>query len=163
MGRLPRLRDRWAGYGAEDREKARAAIAGLGLTALAKRNVLTLSGGEGQKTVIARALAQEGRVFLLDEATSELDLNHGVEIMTLMGEKARRDGAAVIAALHDLNLASHYCDRLVFLKDGVIEADGPPAQILTRDLLEKIYGFRARVNHGDDGTPFVLPVNSSHP
>jgi iron complex transport system ATP-binding protein len=161
MGRLPMLKDRWAGYGAEDRRKTAEVMEALGIAFLAERKVTTLSGGELQKVVIARCLAQEGDILLLDEATSGLDLNHSVEIMELMRRKADREGKIILAALHDLNLASQYCDRVLLLKDGRLCFEGTPAEALTEEALEEIYGIRAVVRMDENGRPVVLPRRSS--
>jgi iron complex transport system ATP-binding protein len=157
MGRLPHLRDRWAGYSRGDREKVEAALAALGLTRMADRNVLTLSGGEMQKVIIGRCLVQEGDVILLDEATSGLDLNHTIEIMELMRRKSGEEGKTVVAVLHDLNLAAQYCDRIVLLKDGRIRCQGLPAEVLTGEVVEEIYGVRAVVRQDEYGRPVILP------
>jgi iron complex transport system ATP-binding protein len=157
LGRLPHLRDRWAGYCRADRDKVGEALAALGLGPLADRNVLTLSGGEMQKVVIARCLVQEGDVILLDEATSGLDLNHTIEIMELMRRKAGEEGKTIVAVLHDLNLAAQYCDRIVLLKDGRLRRQGLPGEALTAEVVEEIYGVRAVVKQDEYGRPVILP------
>jgi iron complex transport system ATP-binding protein len=160
MGRLPHLRDRWAGYCRTDREKVEEALAALGLTHMADRNVMTLSGGEMQKVIIGRCLVQEGDIILLDEATSGLDLNHTIEIMELMRRKAGEEGKTVVAVLHDLNLAAQYCDRIVLLKDGRLRCQGLPAEVLTGEVVEEIYGVRAVVRQDEYGRPVILPRRS---
>ena len=157
MGRLPWLRDRWAGYDTEDKRKTEEVIEALGLGPLAERDVRHLSGGELQKTMIARALTQEGEILLLDEATSGLDINHCIEIMELMRRKTRDEGKTVIAALHDLNLAAQFCDRVIFLKKGRLHFDGPPREAFTSERIEAVYGLRVTVIHDAQGTPVVLP------
>ena len=157
MGRLPRLQDRWAGYSPEDRRKAAEVMEALGIAPLARRSLGTLSGGELQKAVIARCLVQEGDILLLDEATSGLDLNHSVEIMELMRRKARCEGKMILAVLHDLNLASQYCDRVLLLKDGRLRYEGTPAETLTEETLEEIYGIRVVVRLDENGRPVTLP------
>jgi iron complex transport system ATP-binding protein len=157
MGRLPRLKDRWSGYSAEDRRKAAEVMEILGIASMAERSVVTLSGGEMQKAVIARCLAQEGDILLLDEATSGLDLNHSVEIMELLRRKADEEGTIILAALHDLNLASQYCDRLLLLKEGRLRFQGTPQEVLTEQVVEEIYGIRAVVHIDENGHPVVLP------
>jgi iron complex transport system ATP-binding protein len=157
MGRLPHIRDRWTGYGKEDKEKVEETIKALGIADMAERDVMSLSGGEMQKVIIGRCLAQEGDILLLDEATSGLDLNHAIEIMELMRKKAVREGKTIVAVLHDLNLASQYCDRIVLLKDGRLRYQGSPAEILTEEVVEEIYGVRAAVKTDEYGRPFVLP------
>ncbi|MDR1212450.1 MAG: ABC transporter ATP-binding protein [Spirochaetaceae bacterium] len=157
MGRLPHMRDRWAGYGKADREKVEEVLEALGIADMAERNVMSLSGGETQKVVIGRCLVQEGDILLLDEATSGLDLNHSVEIMELMRRKAAGEAKTIVAVLHDLNLASQYCDRIVLLKNGRLRYQGSPSEILTGEVLEDIYGIRAVVQKDEYGKPFVLP------
>jgi iron complex transport system ATP-binding protein len=165
MGRLPRLKDRWAGYSPEDKRKAAEVMETLGIASMADRNVATLSGGELQKAVIARCLAQEGDILLLDEATSGLDLNHSVEIMELMRRKADREGKIILAVLHDVNLASQYCDRILLLKDGRLRFEGTPAEALTEETLEEIYGIRVVVKTDENGRPVALPrrVSAARP
>jgi iron complex transport system ATP-binding protein len=163
MGRLPHLKDRWAGYDGEDRRKTAEVMAVLGLAPLADRYVTQLSGGEFQKAVIGRCLVQEGDILLLDEVTTGLDLNHTIEIMELMREKADREGKTILAVLHDLNLAAQYCDRLVLLKDGRIRRQGRPAEVLTAGTVEEIYGVRAAVLTDEKGRPYVLPRRTEGP
>jgi iron complex transport system ATP-binding protein len=107
--------------------------------------------------IIARCLVQEGDIILLDEATSGLDLNHSIEIMELMRKKAAEESKTVVAVLHDLNLASQYCDRIVLLKEGRIRYQGSPREILSSEVLEDIYGIQAVVGIDAYGRPFVLP------
>jgi iron complex transport system ATP-binding protein len=157
MGRLPHMRDRWAGYGMEDHRLVTEVLRALDIEVLADRDVSCLSGGEKQKAVIGRCLVQEGDILLLDEATSGLDLNHSIEIMELMREKALAGGKAVVAVLHDLNLASQYCDRIVLFKDGRLQYQGKPAEVLTENVVEEIYGIRVVLRTDEYGRPFVLP------
>jgi iron complex transport system ATP-binding protein len=157
MGRLPHLKDRWAGYSGEDRRMVEEVLRILDMEDMADRDVMSLSGGELQKAVIGRCLVQEGDIILLDEATSGLDLNHTIEIMELMRRKADREAKTIVAVLHDLNLAAQYCDRIVLLKDGKLRYQGCPPDILTEGIVEEIYGVRAAVKIDEDGRPYVLP------
>jgi iron complex transport system ATP-binding protein len=163
MGRLPHIRDRWAGYGKEDRRKVEETLGALGIADMAERDVMSLSGGEMQKVIIGRCLVQEGDILLLDEATSGLDLNHSIEIMELMRNKAGGEGKTIVAVLHDLNLASQYCDRIVLLKNGRLRYQGSPRDILTEEVVEEIYGIRAVVKADEYGRPFVLPRRALSP
>jgi iron complex transport system ATP-binding protein len=163
MGRLPHIRDRWAGYGKEDRRKVEETLDALGIAGMAERDVTSLSGGELQKVIIGRCLVQEGDILLLDEATSGLDLNHSIEIMELMWKKAVQEGKTVVAVLHDLNLASQYCDRIVLLKNGRLRYQGSPREILCEEVVEEIYGIRAEVKTDERGRPFVLPRRAVSP
>jgi iron complex transport system ATP-binding protein len=157
MGRLPHIRDRWTGYGKADKQKVEEVLGALGIADMAERNMQSLSGGEMQKVIIGRCLVQEGDILLLDEATSGLDLNHSVEIMELMRKKADDEAKTIVAVLHDLNLASQYCDRIVLLKNGRLRYEGKPAEILTGEVVEDIYGIKAVVKTDEYGRPFVLP------
>jgi iron complex transport system ATP-binding protein len=163
MGRLPHIRDRWAGYGKADKQKVEETLDALGIAGMAERDVTSLSGGEMQKVIIGRCLVQEGDILLLDEATSGLDLNHTIEIMELMRKKADEEGKTIVAVLHDLNLASQYCDRIVLLKNGRLRYQGSPAGILTEEVVEEIYGIRAVVKTDEYGRPFVLPRRAAPP
>jgi iron complex transport system ATP-binding protein len=157
MGRLPHICSRWAGYDKQDRRKVEEALSALGIEDLADRDVTRLSGGELQKVIICRCLVQEGEVFLLDEVTSGLDLNHCIEIMELIRRKADEEGKIIVAVFHDLNLASQYCDKVLFLKNGQIYCEGNPREVLTERVIEDIYGIRPLIFKGEDDKPIVLP------
>jgi iron complex transport system ATP-binding protein len=112
---------------------------------LAERLAAELSGGERQRVFLARALAQEPRLLLLDEPTANLDLGHQVRVLELMRSLADTGGMAAIAAIHDLELAARFCDRLVLLQGGRVVAEGPPAAVVTTDRLREVYGVSALV------------------
>jgi iron complex transport system ATP-binding protein len=154
MGRNPHLPP----FGHErprDHEAASAAMARTEVLTLADRPASELSGGEQQRVLIARALAQEPRVLLLDEATAHLDPRHQQAMMRL-ARRLAGEGLAVIATLHDINLAARYADRIVLLRDGVLLAEGAPAQVLTPALLRDAYDVPALViAHPRNGTPLV--------
>jgi iron complex transport system ATP-binding protein len=163
MGRLPHIRDRWAGYGKGDRRLVAEVLRALDIEDMADRDVSCLSGGERQKAVIGRCLVQEGDILLLDEATSGLDLNHSIEIMELMKKKAGDEGKTIVAVLHDLNLAAQYCDRIVLFKGGRLRYQGKPAEVLTEKVVEEIYGIRVVLRTDEYGRPFVLPRRMEEP
>ncbi|WP_435358120.1 ATP-binding cassette domain-containing protein [Haloarchaeobius sp. DFWS5] len=133
MGRTPH-RSRFARATAKDTRAVEDAIDRVGIRELADRPVDELSGGERQKVVLARALAQEAPVLLLDEPTASLDVNHQVETLELVRDLVA-DGKTAIAAIHDLSLAARYCDELVLLADGDVVATGEPDEVLTRPRL----------------------------
>ena len=155
MGRTPHLA--WLGFeSAHDLDVARAALDRMGIAALADRSVLTLSGGERQLVMVARALAQEPRLLLLDEPTAFLDLRHRLEVLTVVRELAAAGTSALVVS-HDLGVAARFCDRLVLLGDGRILANGPPRAVLTPDLLRAAFGIEAELGFASDGVPVVVP------
>ena len=137
------------------------AMARTGILHLADRPIDSLSGGEFQRVLIARALAQESRVLLLDEPTAHLDLRYQREIMGLLSTFCR-SGLALIAALHDVNLAAEYCDRLVLLSGGRIAAMGTPAQVLEEPTLEQVFEIPVRVGtQPGSGRPYVFAAKAA--
>jgi iron complex transport system ATP-binding protein len=157
MGRTPHL-PLWGGESQRDCAVAWDAMRRTGVDDLAERRVDEISGGERQRVVIARALTQEPRVLLLDEATAHLDLKHQVAILELVRALAREQGLAVLATLHDLNQAALYADRVALLAHGEVRALGRPAEVLTAAHLSAVYGLPVTIlPHPTHGTPLVLP------
>ncbi len=152
MGRYPHI-SFWGGYTAQDRDVAMAAMRETGTAHLADRPAHMLSGGELQRVFIARALAQNTQCLLLDEATSGLDIARKVEIFDLLRQR-HATGTTIISAIHDLNLAALYCQRLILLKQGRIAVDGPVCTVFTEAVLSDIYETRIRLYyHPTTGTP----------
>lgn len=137
-GRLPHG-GVFRGATGEDREAVRRALHTAGAAELAERTVSTLSGGERQRVHLARALAQEPRVLVLDEPTNHLDIRHQLQLLGLVRELA----ITTLVTLHDLNLAAAYCDRIVMLAQGRVVAEGRPEDVLTPELLDRVFGVRA--------------------
>lgn len=125
----------------DDYEIARHALAQVGLSDFESRNFNTLSGGEQQRVILARALAQRTECLVLDEPTNHLDIKYQLELMTIV----KRLDATVVSAIHDLNLAAIYCDRLIALKDGSVVCSGTPHEVLTEETIRHIYGVSATV------------------
>jgi len=149
MGRKPF----WGAFGRESRadlDLAREALELVGLAHKSADPVTELSAGERQLVWIARALAQTPRLLLLDEATANLDINHAVEVMNLMVARARGQGLAVLAIIHDLNLAAAFCGRLVFLAEGKVLADGPVEDVLDEQNIWRAFGARVKVDRDDE-------------
>lgn len=151
LGRTPH-RSALSGELARDERIVAEALEHVGLTAKAGHLWHTLSGGERQRAHIARALAQEPRELLLDEPTNHLDIRHQLELLELVAALP----LTAIVALHDLNLAAMFCDTVVVLQRGRVVTAGPPADVLTAELIAEVYGVRARVSHDDgSGRPTV--------
>ena len=153
MGRTPWL-GRFQPEGPEDRRIIDEALAAADVADLAERPFPELSGGERQRVLLARAFAQTTPVLLLDEPTSSLDLKHAYELLALVRERVR-GGAAAVVALHDLSLSARFCDRLVVLHGRGVAADGPPARVLTSELMARAFGVRARVRTTDAGVTLL--------
>ena len=133
-----------------------------GLDTLRDRPVTALSGGERQLALIARALAQQPGVLLLDEPTAHLDLRHQSEVMGLLRRLAHREGLAVVMTSHDVNQAAMYADRMALLAEGEIKAAGTPRRVLRPELLADVYGVQVAVgSHPVRDTPLVVPVPAS--
>lgn len=158
LGRTPHL-GYLAAESRHDVDVVRHALGELGLGELARRPLRTLSGGEAQRAVLARALAQEAPVLLLDEPTASLDIGHAVEVLNVVDDLRREQGLTVVTAAHDLTLAGRYADRLVLLSRGALVADGMPTEVLTEETLSAHYGPGMRVIRDEDG-PVVVPVRS---
>jgi iron complex transport system ATP-binding protein len=159
LGRTPHI-GFLGGESRRDLASAQAALEKLDLLPLSQRRLSTLSGGEAQRVLLARALAQEAPVLLLDEPTSGLDIGHAVEVLEVVDDLRRREGLAVVTAVHDLTLAGRFAGRLTLLADGRIQADGAPEEVLTEQLLRRHYGSRLRVVQHEDG-PTVIPTRGS--
>ncbi len=156
MGRNPHL-GLFQYEGRRDQAIAWQAMARTGTTTLAERRVGELSGGEIQCLLIARVLAQETKVILLDEPTANLDIGRQIEILDLIKKLCLENNLTVLTALHDLNLAAQYCDRLVMLCGGRIHAEGKPEEVITKRYIQEIYGAQNCVYpHPVNELPTVL-------
>jgi iron complex transport system ATP-binding protein len=149
----------FGGFGTADRHAIEHALDVTDSACLASRVVNELSGGERQRVLVAMALAQQPRILLLDEPTQRLDLTRQAEILDLIRDVSAERGLTVLAAIHDLNLAALYFDRLIVLSSGAIVADGAPDQVMKAEVLEPAYAGRLRfVPVSRSTTPIVLPA-----
>jgi len=139
-----------------DAELAHAALERLGIGALEDRSITTLSGGERQLVLFARALVQDPDVLLLDEPTAFLDLKHRVEVLREVRAFTASGGAALVVS-HDLSLAARSCDRVVLLGDGQLVAAGPPSEVVTAENLREAFDIEAQIFEGPDGQLVVVP------
>ncbi|MDI9888819.1 ABC transporter ATP-binding protein [Streptomyces sp. HNM0645] len=152
LGRTPHLQGVRA-LGSRELALCERVMERLHIRHLARRGVLTLSGGERQRVLLARALVQEPEILVLDEPTNHLDLRHQVELLGLL----RGSGLTVLVVLHDLNLAAAACDRIGVLSRGRLVTAGAPAEVLTTELVEEVFGVRASVvSHPLTGDPQLL-------
>ncbi len=155
MGRNPHL-GRLQAAGPRDLEQARLAMEKANVWHLADRPVTELSGGKRQRVIIAQALAQDAGLLLLDEPTQHLDISHQLALLELLAERCSQ-GLAVVMVMHDLNLASQYCDRLVVMRDGREYARGTPQEVLTAAVLREVFGVGAIVTrHAVTERPHVI-------
>ncbi len=133
-----------------------------GISTLASRKIGELSGGERQRVTVARVLAQEPVAILLDEPTANLDINHQTAILDLIRDLCKERNLAVLIALHDLNLAAQYCDKLVILKGGRLFTEGTPRQVITAENILAVYGMNSLVYpHPENTLPVVLASNKA--
>ncbi len=164
MGRYPHL-GRFQVEGENDRKVALDALKRTGVEEFADRQLGDMSGGERQRVLIARSLAQEPELLLLDEPTASLDLKHQIELMALVHAEAAA-GMGTVVVLHDVSLAARHCDRLVLLDRGKLIADGTPAEVLTADNLARVFEVEATIEIDElNGRPYVRligPVRQSN-
>ncbi|MDD1691007.1 MAG: ABC transporter ATP-binding protein [Methanoregula sp.] len=162
MSRYART-SRFSSLTQNDYARCYQALEETGVWHLKDRSIRALSGGEWQRVLIARALAQDTQVLLLDEPTSHLDLSHQAEVLSLMRTLAG-SGRTIIGVFHDLNLASLYCDRLLMIRGGRIVADGIPADVLTPEKIREVYGADVvTARHPATGRTFLMPLDSRNP
>lgn len=155
LGRYPHLSP-WGGERAADRAAVASALAACDATELATRWVGTLSGGEAQRVRLARALAQEPRLLVLDEPTTSLDLRHEMELFERARSLVERAGLAVLVITHHVNLAARYADRVLLLAAGRPVAQGSPAEVLTADTMQRVFEWPVVVGQYD-GAPQIIP------
>jgi iron complex transport system ATP-binding protein len=146
MGRGPSLK-RFQMEGESDLAIVKKAMRTADVLDLAARPMTELSGGEKQRVIIARALAQVPKILLLDEPTLHLDVNHQLEILDMVRQLAKRESLTVVMVSHDLNLAARYCDKLLLLQKGRVIAAGKVQDVLTRENMEKVFKIRAETSY----------------
>ena len=160
LGRRPHLSS-WQRLSGADKDAIESAITATDCEALRHQDATTLSGGERTRMLLARALATEPTVLLADEPIAALDLKHQLQTMQLLRAFASTGtgtgkGKACLVVLHDLSLASRFCDRLYLMHEGAIEAQGKPAEVLSHENFRKVYGVEV-VTGGDD-VPYIVPL-----
>jgi iron complex transport system ATP-binding protein len=156
LGRYPRL-SLWGAERAEDRIAVERALGRCDVAHLADRWVWTLSGGEYQRVRVARALAQEPRLLVLDEPTSSLDVRHEMELFQLARALVDEQGLAVVMITHHVNLAARFADRVLLLSEGRAVGQGSPGEVLTRETVERVFAWPVAIE-AFDGRPQVVPL-----
>lgn len=148
LGRFPYVE--WA-YTKNDIKIASEALKSMGIEEFSGRDINNLSGGQRQKVFIARSLAQNPKFYIFDEPTNSLDLKNQLNTMKLMKNIVKERNACLVVALHDLNLAMRYSDKVIVLKDGLIFDKGKPKNVITTDMIEKVYGVKSKIfEEGED-------------
>lgn len=158
LGRFPLLKNSWDNYSEQDYEIVEKNINLLNIRELKDRNIETLSGGELQKALLARALTQEAKILLLDEPTSALDLNNAVEFMKILKNISIKKNISVIIIIHDLNLASLFCDSLIILKDGRFIEKGSPKEVINEANIKSVYNLDCKVCYNENDKPYIIPI-----
>jgi len=160
MGRHPYLSP-LSFEGEDDYRIAQEAMKQTQVLEFAHRSFNEISGGEKQRVMIASAISQKPEVMLLDEPTSALDIKYQIEILSILKQLNEQENKSLILAMHDLHLASKFCKRLVLLKEGRVFCEGPPAEVLKKEILEEVYEVKVKIFQDDeDGSLLVVPERS---
>lgn len=160
MGRYSRLERSFASYSQKDIDEMQEVAKSVYIQDFLKRNVLSLSGGEFQRVLLARALLKKPKILLLDEPTSALDMNYAIELLSLCERLLKKEKITIVAILHDLNLASMFCEKIIFLKDGRLCYEGGVKELFTQKILKEIYDLNCEI-FDKNGKTYVLPLKTS--
>ena len=156
MGRHPHL-SAFTFEGDEDIEIARNAMERTQTLQFAQRNFNEISGGEKQRVVIAGAIAQEPELMILDEPTSALDIKYQIQILSILKQLNKSKKTTIILAMHDLHLASKFCNRLILLEEGAVFKDGKTEEVLQKEHIEKVYGVKVHLIQDQNGSIIISP------
>ena len=160
MGRMPYVK-KFQSESPRDMEVTKSSMEDTRIWHLKDKNINRISGGERQRVILARGLAQEADILLLDEPVSQLDIQHQVSFMDLVRRLVNEDGKTAIAVLHDLNLAAAYCDLIILMNRGQVISVGDPAGVLTKETIESVYNIDvAIIENPVNGRPHVIPAGS---
>ncbi len=163
LGRMPHYRGLQFLETKRDLEVAEKAMSMTGILHLKDRPLRDMSGGERQLTFMARALAQEPELLLLDEPVAHLDIAHQIAVLDLVKRLNAELGLTVVIVLHELNLASEFCDRLLLLDEGRVHSTGAPQEVLTCKILREVYKTEVLVRrHPISSRPYIIPVSKGH-
>jgi iron complex transport system ATP-binding protein len=143
---------------AKDETIARQALEQVDVVHLIEKRMDEISGGEQQRVLLARTLAQDTPILLMDEPTTHLDISHQIDLLKLITKQAREKNLTVLVALHDLNLASMFADRIAIVQHGLLCVAGTPQETLTSEIINSVYHVPVHiVSHPETGVPFVIP------
>ncbi|MCB2293303.1 heme ABC transporter ATP-binding protein [Clostridium algoriphilum] len=157
MGRIPHI-PRFSSESEKDMEIAKNAMEMTNTWEFKDKSINALSGGERQRVVVARAIAQETGIILLDEPISHLDIHQQIEIMNQLKQLNKNKNVTIIAVLHDLNIAAAYADHMILMHDCKVYKDGAPEEVLTEDIIKKVYGLEVYVTKNPKtGKTFIMP------
>ena len=156
LGRVPHIKNSFKGLDLEDEEIIDKVIKKLNLQEYLNRDIKSLSGGEFQRILLGRAFIQNSEVILLDEPTSALDVNYSLEFLELLKEEIKTKSLIGVIVIHDINLASLFCDKILFIKDGKIPISGEPKDVIKKEWLEKVYNFTPEILNLENNI-YVLP------
>ncbi len=154
MGRFPHL-GRLEALTSDDFQIVHDAMRRTRTAEFASRAISELSSGERQRVLLARALAQEPRLLILDEPNSHLDIHHQIAVFRLLAELVRERGTTVIVVLHDLTMAGVFCDRAALLRDGRMVLEGPPSEVITAATIREVYGAEVKIVRNEAGSPLI--------
>ncbi|TQR32428.1 ABC transporter ATP-binding protein [Campylobacter sp. MIT 99-7217] len=157
MGRYSQLKHSYSSYDEKDLQEVEALAKKLNIQNFLQRNILSLSGGEFQRVLLARALLKKPKILLLDEPTSALDLNYALELLSECENLLKEQNISVVAILHDLNLASLFCNKIIFLKDGELRYQGNVQELFKKEILKEIYDLNCEVLYHDN-RPYILTL-----
>lgn len=145
LGRVPHIKNSFKGLDLKDDEIVDDIVKKLNLQEYLKRDIKSLSGGEFQRVLLGRAFIQDSEIILLDEPTSALDINYSLEFLELLKEQIKIKKLIGVIVIHDINLASLFCDKILFIKDGKIPVSGEPKEVIKKEWLEKVYNFTPEI------------------
>lgn len=159
LGRVPHIKNSFKGLDLKDDEIVDDIVKKLNLQEYLKRDIKSLSGGEFQRVLLGRAFIQDSEIILLDEPTSALDINYSLEFLELLKEQIKIKKLIGVIVIHDINLASLFCDKILFMKDGKIPVSGKPKEVIKKEWLEKVYNFTPEILNLENDI-YVLPKRS---
>ncbi|TEY04471.1 ABC transporter ATP-binding protein [Campylobacter sp. US33a] len=157
MGKFSTLKHSFSTYSKQDIDEVQNLAKILKIDQFLQRNILTLSGGEFQRVLLARALLKKPKILFLDEPTSALDLNYAIELLSLCEHLLKTSDIAIVAILHDLNLAALFCNKILFLKEGVLRYQGSVEKLFKEEILKEIYDLNCKVLFHEN-KPYILTL-----